>query len=69
MVEAAAKSWATPAILQADSRVLETSVKTAVDIHQWFGPDDTWLRRIGTCQMLLIDKLTMYSALTFAVSV
>ena len=30
MVEAAAKSWATPAIVQADSRVVQTSVKISI---------------------------------------
>ena len=51
-VKAATKSWATPAIVQADSRVVQTSVKIVADLHRWPGPDDTWLRRIGTCQML-----------------
>ena len=54
-VEVAAKLLATPAIVQADSRVAETSVHwnkhmNAVDIHQWSGPDDAWQRRIGTCR-------------------
>ena len=56
-VEVAAKSWATAAIVQADSRVAQTSARwnehmDAVDTHQRFGPEDTWLRRIGTCQTL-----------------
>lgn len=56
-VEAAGTSRATPAIVQADSSVAQTSLRwhkrmDTVGTHWRNSPDDTCPRQIGTCQML-----------------